>query len=105
MENSFVDQIKKITTLKGLEPFLELISKIIEQTDPIDISIIAGNLLELCDRGQVIGINSNFDEYTTFMAKLQLICDKFENKFPNQDVWKDYSYDESYESDEVSEGH
>ena len=83
-------QISKALTLKELYEFLGQVRTIIERAELHDVSTIAGCLIALRDRGQDLSDKWEFNEFAIYMSRLQLTCDKFENRFPEQNVWKEY---------------
>jgi len=100
MEYFHIKQINEATTQEQLMDFLEKIYEIIKQTKLPNITIIAGCLIALRDRGQDLSEDWTFDKFAIYMSRLQSICDNFETCFPNQNVWIDYECSNIDDSDD-----
>ena len=92
-------QINEATTFDELMNFIEKVHKMIEQAKQQEISMIAKCLLALRDCGQDLSHDWTFDNFAIYMSRLQCICDKFEVRFPNQNVWIDYEFSNSDDDD------
>ena len=93
-------QISKGPTLKELYEFLEQVCTITEQAELHDVSTLAGCLIALRDRGQELSDNWKIDVFAIYMSNIELTCDKFKNRFPDQNVWKEYECCEDSSDDE-----
>jgi len=96
----YIKQINDATPLDELMGFIEKVHEMIEQAKQPEISIIARCLLALRDCGQELSDDWTFDNFAIYMSRLQCICDKFEDRFPNQNVWIDYKCSNSNDDDD-----